>query len=819
MAEPTTPVDASSVPGPESGETGSHPEASRPHPGAPRAQSEALHPRHEAPRAQSEALRPQPAAHSEPPAAHSEPPAAHPQPPTAVPTTASAAPPPPPAAPPSQPPASTEWVGTPRRRRRAGLSIYSILLIMLLSVSVLSSIVVGIIGYVNGTEALRAIAYEKLVEIRENRAREVTQLFSTIENTVRLGAMNETSKQAAVAFTGGFAELEQQPVDAAATTALAQYNRDTFAADLSEATGEDVDGASFAPRTPAAQYLQANYVIPYESWEEAILSDDAGDGSSWSAAHAQYHDYFRAMTQLQDFEDVLMIDTDGTVVYSAFKGVDLGTNLLDGPYRLSNLADAYRESMSRNIVGEVVLADFAAYSPSLGNPAGWAVTPIAVDGQVIGALAVELPIDRINQVMTADGEWQINGLGSSGETYLVGRDETMRSISRELVNDPAAYETAAVAAGLSPDAAAMSVQNGNTLLHQIVSGSAVTAALAGDSGTMLERSYLGRDSLTAYAPLSIDGLNWAIVAQEASAEALIPVEDFTRNLILSTAGMIIFVCLLSLVLAQVFVRPLRRLKTAARRIAQGDEGVQVDAGSSDELADVATAFNDMSRSLQAKSNLIAEQERANERLILSFMPEGMASRYKHGDEAITQDNEDVTVIFADIVGFEDMALTMTSEEAIAKLNDLIRTFDEAAERFGVERVRTTRQSYLASCGLGTPRVDNARRAVEFAMELDTILERYSAQQGVHLDLRAGLDSGQVTSGLIGRARVVYDMWGDAVNLAYRVQGDSDEPGIYITQRIADRIPDTIAITPAGDVSTQSGTQRVWRIETPVVVEG
>ena len=158
-----------------------------------------------------------------------------------------------------------EWVGTPRTRRRAGLSIYWILLIMLLSVSVLSSIVVGIIGYVNGTEALRAIAYEKLVEIRESRAREVTQLFATIQNAVRLGAMNETSKQAAVAFAEGFAELNPQPVDPAASTALADYYRQTFAADLAEATGEDVDGATFAPRTPAAQYLQDNYVIPYET--------------------------------------------------------------------------------------------------------------------------------------------------------------------------------------------------------------------------------------------------------------------------------------------------------------------------------------------------------------------------------------------------------------------------------------------------------------------------------------------------------------------------------------------------------------------------
>ncbi|WP_137844289.1 adenylate/guanylate cyclase domain-containing protein [Microbacterium sp. 2FI] len=716
--------------------------------------------------------------------------------------------------------ASTEWVGTPRSRSRAGLSIYSILLIMLLSVSVLSSIVVGIIGYLNGTEALRTIAYEKLVEIRENRSREMVQLFTTIESAVRLAALNDTSKQAARAFTEGFAELDAQPADAAVSAAVEDYYRTSFATDLSEATGEDVDGLTFAPKDAAQAHLQYHYVIPFEDWEEAILSDGAGDGSAWTEAHRRYHPYFRAMTQLLDYEDVLMLDTDGNVVYTAFKGVDLGTNLFDGPYRLSNLAVAYRTAMDRNIVGDVVLADFAAYSPSLGNPAGWAVTPIADDGVVIGALAIELPIERINGVMTVGGEWELNGLGDTGETYLVGRDGYMRSISRPLQDDPEAYQDAAVAAGLEPAAAALSVQNGNTLMQQTIASQAVTKALSGETGTLLERDYLGRDSLMAYSPLGVEGLPWVIVAQETSAEALVPVEDFTRNLILSTAAMIIFVCLLSLVLAQVFVRPLRRLKLAAQRIAAGDEGVQVDAGSSDELADVAKAFNDMSRSLQVKSHLIDEQERANEQLILSFMPEGMADRYKHGDDAITQDSDDVTVVFADIVGFEELALALTSEDAVARLNDLIRSFDEAAERHGVERVRTTRQSYLASCGLATPRVDNARRAVEFALELDTILERYSAQQGVELSLRAGLDSGKVTSGLIGRARVVYDMWGDAVNLAFRVQGDSDEPGIYVTQRVVDRLPESVAVHPAGELETQNGTQRVWKVDAPVpVVEG
>src|SRR6476620_11353945 len=128
----------------------------------------------------------------------------------------------------------TKWVGMPRPRSRAGLSIYSILLIMLLSVSVLSSIVVGVIGYLNGTEALRSIAYQRLTEIRENRSREVSELFTTIENTVKLGAKNETTKQAVRAFAAGFAELQKHPAPASQVAAVDAYYHDTFAPDLAD---------------------------------------------------------------------------------------------------------------------------------------------------------------------------------------------------------------------------------------------------------------------------------------------------------------------------------------------------------------------------------------------------------------------------------------------------------------------------------------------------------------------------------------------------------------------------------------------------------
>ena len=152
------------------------------------------------------------------------------------------------------------------------------------------------------------------------------------------------------------------------------------------------------------------------------------------------------------------------------------------------------------------------------------------------------------------------------------------------------------------------------------------------------------------------------------------------------------------------------------------------------------------------------------------------------------------------------------------MNELVKTFDEAADRLGVERVRNTRQGYLASCGLSVPRVDAPRRIVDFAIEMQTILRRFSDQQGADLHLRAGIDMGTVTSGLVGRQAIVYDLWGDAVNLAFRLQGGTTQPGVFVTQSVADRVADLVSFTDVGVVETASGMERVWRIELAVAAD-
>lgn len=706
-----------------------------------------------------------------------------------------------------------------RASRNSTLSIKSLILLMLLAVSIGSNLVVGIIGYVNGTDSLKAAAFDRLVEVRDSRAREVTSLFDSIQNSLLLASRDSAVVDAEQAFSSAYDQLDSAKPTNVLTDAqeaqLQSYFSDDFGPKLQKATGKAADASSFLPSDPAARYLLYYYALA----KDPAGLGDAGDGSAWSTASATYHDYLSRMASLLKYGDLALIDSSGRVVYTVGKNVDLGASLTSGPYSFTSLATGFDQAMSRNRLDSVVFTDFTPYAPALDAPTAWVVAPLAGADKIVGAIAVQLPASRIDDVMTGGLSWQKSGLGKTGEAYLVGDDGFMRSLSRDLAENPTAYIKEAMASGLTRQQAVEAVARKESLGIQPVKTNAVKLAQQGKTGTITTNGYLGGSTVAAYAPLNLPdpNLRWVIVAEIDTDEALGPVNDFTSRLAISAAIIVAIVSIISVIIAGAAVRPLRRLRDAARRIAAGESGVQVVPGGSDELADVESAFNDMSRSLELRAALIEQQKAENEQLLQTLMPETLAKRYKEGAKTIVEDHQEVTVLFADIVGFEDYSATLgSSEKALETLNDIFRAFDDAAEEHGVERVRSTRQGYLASCGLVVPRVDNARRAVMFAIDMQQIVEHFGAQQGVKLAIRAGIDTGTVSSGLVGRSKVVYDLWGDAVSLAFRLQGGANEAGIFVTQRVVDKIADQLPFTDSGVVSTPSGNQRVWSIDPTAV---
>ncbi|MDT5340705.1 MAG: hypothetical protein QOD90_6210 [Mycobacterium sp.] len=704
-----------------------------------------------------------------------------------------------------------------RRQVLSRVSIQSKLLVMLLLTSILSAAVVGFIGYQSGRNSLRTSVFDRLTEIRQSQSRQLQTGVQDLKDSLVVYSRGSTAAQGVTAFTTAFDQLNTATINPAQQQSIVDYYAKRFAKDEAAQTGDDVDVTALLPTSPAQKYLQAYYTTPFgdyakptADWDAAIRFDDARDGSAWSAANAQYNDFFREIVTRFEFEDALLLDTRGNVVYSAYKGVDLGTNILNGPFKGSELGDAYQKALDSNAVDYVGLTDFGDYQPA-DEPTAWFVSPVGPQGRVDGVLALQFPISKINKLMTMDGHWEESGMGKTGETFIVGSDDLMRSNSRLFLENPDAFKRDVVAAGTPPDVAEDAIRQHGTTLVQPVATEATKLAQQGQRGTLIADDYLGHETLQAYAPADIPGLRWAVIAKIDTSEAFAPVSAFTRTLVLSTAGIIFFVCIAAMLLARLFVRPIRRLESGAQQISSGDYGIVLPVTSRDEFGDLTVAFNDMSRNLAVKEDLLNEQRRENDRLLLSLMPEPVVQRYRDGEETIAQDHQDVTVIFADIVGLDELTADLTSDESLAIVNKLVRQFDAAAENLGVDRVRTLHNGYLASCGLNVPRIDNVRRTVDYAIEMQRIVDRFNSQTGTQLRLRAGIDTGTVSSGLVGRSSLAYDMWGSAVSLAYQVQSGSPQPGVFVTSRVYDAMRDTRQFTAAASITVDGVEEPVWQL--------
>lgn len=698
--------------------------------------------------------------------------------------------------------------------RLRSLGFQSKLLIMLLTVSVISVLVAGLIGYISGTNSLRAAEYQRLTQLRESRARAITAFYDGITNAATVLTHSSATVTAVKEFTGAFAELQKTPLPPGAREAVDRYYADVFDPSLTKGTGTKVDGALFRPTSNAQTYLQSLYTVPAKGdFNASAKIRSAGDPSAWSALNARYQPFFSDFASRFGFDDAMLLDTDGNVVYSTYKQVDIGANILGPPYKSTNLADAYRQAMRATSVDEVILTDFQNYAPAYGKPTPWVLTPIGDGGGIYGVLALQLSVDGINNVMTGNRGWEAEGLGSTGETYLAGQDRLMRSVSRELLTDPQRFLADVVANGTPADLAKRQVEVGDSVLLQPVNTEAVNAALAGQAGVSTAKSYLGPEVLVAYEPLQLPGLDWAIVAKIDRAEALAPVSRFARNIALSTAAIVLAVCLLSLLFSRILTRPVKALADAVRRVSGGDLGVAVPVTSRDEFGQLAEAFNDMSASLQTKQLLIEDQRRENDQLLSSLMPETEAKRFREGEENISTQYRDVSVIYAQLLGFDEFSRSMPSEQSVSMLNSIVEAFDGAAERHGVEQVRSMQDNgLLATCGLVVPRVDHASRTIAFARELTEIVHRFNDQHDAALTIRAGIDSGPATSGLVGERSTIYALWGEAVDLAHRVHAATKSPGVFVSDRVHDTVSGIYPFIEAGTISDTSGTETVWRLD-------
>jgi class 3 adenylate cyclase len=199
--------------------------------------------------------------------------------------------------------------------------------------------------------------------------------------------------------------------------------------------------------------------------------------------------------------------------------------------------------------------------------------------------------------------------------------------------------------------------------------------------------------------------------------------------------------------------------------------------------------------------LRAEQEKS-ERLLLNVLPVPIAARLKESPQVIADGFADVTVLFADIVDFTRLADRLSPGEVVAVLNRVFSAFDGLTQRHGLEKIKTIGDAYMVAAGLPIPRLDHAEAVAEMALEMREEADRCGREVGVPLAIRIGIDSGPVVAGVIGRSRFTYDLWGDTVNTASRMQSHGLAGQIQVTDRTYERLKGRYELRERGELDVK-----------------
>jgi adenylate cyclase len=186
--------------------------------------------------------------------------------------------------------------------------------------------------------------------------------------------------------------------------------------------------------------------------------------------------------------------------------------------------------------------------------------------------------------------------------------------------------------------------------------------------------------------------------------------------------------------------------------------------------------------------LLAEQERS-ERLLLNVLPAPIAERLKAGEEVIADAFPDVTVLFADLVDFTRRSQRISPAQVVTVLNELFSAFDQLARQHGLEKIKTIGDAYMVAGGLPDPRPDHAEAVAELALAMREEVASRADPSGQPLQVRIGIDTGPVEAGVIGTSKFSYDLWGDTVNTASRMESHGVAGCIQVTARTYQRLRD------------------------------
>ena len=233
-----------------------------------------------------------------------------------------------------------------------------------------------------------------------------------------------------------------------------------------------------------------------------------------------------------------------------------------------------------------------------------------------------------------------------------------------------------------------------------------------------------------------------------------------------------------------------------------------------DLIEILSVATDTTQRRLAEEALRVEQEKS-ERLLLNILPKRIADQLKQSKgEVIAEKFDEVTILFADIVGFTPLSERLRPMELVKLLNHIFSAFDQLAEVLDLEKIKTIGDAYMVAAGLPIPREDHAEVIADMALSMQVAVDHFLFDQGETLQVRIGINTGMAVAGVIGTKKFIYDLWGDAVNVAYRMESTGEAGKIQVTQATYEQLKDKYYLEERGptEVKGKGEMTTYWLLE-------
>jgi len=478
------------------------------------------------------------------------------------------------------------------------------LIIFFLVVGVIPLAVVGILAYSQAAAALQEQASNQLIAVREMKKEMIEDYFGLIRNQVITLSEDQMVIDAMKEFTEAFFLVEAEYGQ------TFQRNRDDLLRGLIERYGyqqENTPGAAadaaikWLPSMKISHILQALYISenprPIGSKQEL---DYSPDNTTYSRLHHKYHPIIRSFLEKFEYYDIFLAEPEtGHIVYAVLKEVDYTTSLLTGPYSNTNFARAFKSALSATDKDYVALVDFEQYEPSYNFPASFIASPIYDGNEKVGVLLFQVPVDKINNIMTSSQRWADVGLGASGESYLVASDYTLRNDSRLLIDDEVDYFQTLKDGDFSDELIDNIKAAGTSILFQPVRTKGTAAAIgAKATGFDIFPDYRNVPVLSAYTPVEIEGLEWVLMAEMDEAEAFAAVYTLRNIVVIIAVVIAALVVFIAIAVSRSFTNPIHELMMGMTALGEGDLTAAVKVETRDEFGTMSNSFNEASGKLR-----------------------------------------------------------------------------------------------------------------------------------------------------------------------------------------------------------------------------